>query len=78
MVLRKYTKKRQMIIATSREFEVIELIMDGLTTNEISEYLAIKKSTVLRHRENLLKNNSCSSMEELVFKYFGVETLLED
>ena len=67
-----------MIIATNREFEIFELIIDGLTTNEISEYLTIKKSTVLRHRENLLKNNSCSSMEELVFKYFGIEMLLED
>lgn len=40
---------------TTRELEVIKLIADGLTSDEIAESLAIAKNTVDRHRDNILE-----------------------
>jgi DNA-binding NarL/FixJ family response regulator len=40
---------------TPRELEVIKLIAEGLTSEEIGESLAIAKKTVDRHRDNILE-----------------------
>jgi DNA-binding NarL/FixJ family response regulator len=40
---------------TPRELEVIKLIAEGLTSEEIAESLAIAKNTVDRHRDNILE-----------------------
>jgi DNA-binding NarL/FixJ family response regulator len=39
---------------TPRELEVIKLIAEGLTSEEVAETLAIAKNTVDRHRDNIL------------------------
>jgi DNA-binding NarL/FixJ family response regulator len=40
---------------TPRELEVIKLIAEGLTSDEVGETLAIAKNTVDRHRDNILE-----------------------
>src|SRR5215211_1279212 len=40
---------------TPRELEVIKLIAEGLTSDEVGESLAIGKNTVDRHRDNILE-----------------------
>jgi DNA-binding NarL/FixJ family response regulator len=40
---------------TPRELEVIKLIAEGLTSEEIGETLVISKNTVDRHRDNILE-----------------------
>jgi DNA-binding NarL/FixJ family response regulator len=40
---------------TPRELEVIKLIAEGLTSEEVAEKLAIAKNTVDRHRDNILE-----------------------
>jgi DNA-binding NarL/FixJ family response regulator len=40
---------------TPRELEVVKLIAEGLTSEEVAETLAIAKNTVDRHRDNILE-----------------------
>jgi DNA-binding NarL/FixJ family response regulator len=40
---------------TPRELEVVKLIAEGLTSEEVAEALAIAKNTVDRHRDNILE-----------------------
>jgi DNA-binding NarL/FixJ family response regulator len=40
---------------TPRELEVIKLIAEGLTSEEVAQTLAIAKNTVDRHRDNILE-----------------------
>lgn len=54
---------------TPRGKEIFELAMHGLTIKDISEYLGISYSGVLRHREKMFLQNDCSSMQELIAKY---------
>ena len=51
-VLRKH--ENSSIILTRREKEVLELIAEGLTNNEIAQKLFISTTTVDTHRKNLL------------------------
>ncbi|MCH5717726.1 response regulator [Niabella hibiscisoli] len=56
------------IILTRREKEVLELIADGLTNNEIAEKLYISITTVDTHRKNLLSKFDCRNVASLVRK----------
>ena len=60
------------LVLTPRGKEVFELILDGKTSNEIAGFLGISYSGVLRHREKMLEQNDCHSMNELVAKYYGL------
>lgn len=60
------------LVLTPRGKEVFELILDGKTSNEIAGFLGISYSGVLRHREKILEQNDCHSMNELVAKYYGL------
>ncbi len=51
---------------TAREQEVLSLLADGLTTDEIAEALVISPHTVARHRENLMSKLGLHSRSELV------------
>lgn len=51
---------------TAREQEVLSLLADGLTTDEIAEALIISPHTVARHRENLMSKLGLHSRSELV------------
>lgn len=57
---------------TSRGKEVFELALEGKTISEISKLLCISFSGVLRHREKMLEENACHSMNELIAKYYGL------
>ena len=51
---------------TPRELEVIKLIADGLTNQEIGERLGISFKTVDRHRENIMRKLDVHSRIDLV------------
>jgi DNA-binding NarL/FixJ family response regulator len=51
---------------TAREQEVLALLADGLSNEEIGGHLSISKHTVARHRENLMRKLELHSRSELV------------
>jgi two-component system response regulator NreC len=51
---------------TPRETEVLELLAEGLSNDEIAERLVISRHTVARHRENLMGKLNLHSRSELV------------
>jgi two-component system response regulator NreC len=51
---------------TSREVEVLEMLAQGNSNDEIAEALSISKHTVARHRENLMRKLNLHSRSELV------------
>jgi two-component system, NarL family, response regulator NreC len=51
---------------TPREAEVLELLAEGLSNDEIAEQLVISPHTVARHRENLMRKLGLHSKSELV------------
>ena len=51
---------------TSREQEVLSLLAQGRSNDEIAESLQISKHTVARHRENLMRKLELHSRSELV------------
>lgn len=57
---------------TSRGKESFELALDGKMISEISKLLCISFSGVLRHREKILEENACHSMNKLIAKYYGL------
>ncbi|MBS1564269.1 MAG: response regulator transcription factor [Bacteroidetes bacterium] len=54
------------IVLTRREKEVLELIADGMTNNEIASKLFISITTVETHRKNLLAKLNAKNTAELV------------
>ncbi len=51
---------------TPREKEVLQLVVEGLTTKKIAEKLCISPRTVERHRSNLLKKFGKKNSNELI------------
>ncbi len=51
---------------TAREHEVLELLAEGLSNDEIADKLVISRHTVARHRENLMRKLGLHSRSELV------------
>lgn len=56
---------------TPRGAEVFRLSLKGLNTTQIAKNLNMTRSGVRRHREKMLLANGCSSMLELIAKYYG-------
>ncbi len=59
------------IVLTRREKEVLELIADGLTNNEIAKKLFVSNTTIESHRKNLLSKfrvNNTASLIRLAAK----------
>jgi DNA-binding NarL/FixJ family response regulator len=54
------------IVVTRREKEVLELIAEGMTNNEIAAKLFVSSTTVDTHRKNLLTKLSAKNTAELV------------
>ena len=61
---------------TEREQEVLRLLAEGLSNDEIADQLVISKHTVARHRENLMRKLNLHSRGELV-KYAIRRGLIE-
>lgn len=53
---------------TKRELEVLKLIAQELTTEQIADYLNISISTVESHRRNMFKKVKVSSVVGLVIE----------
>jgi DNA-binding CsgD family transcriptional regulator len=56
----------QAVEITEREKDVLRLIAEGLTTNEIAEKLFISVHTVNTHRKNLLSKLDIKNTASLV------------
>jgi DNA-binding NarL/FixJ family response regulator len=61
---------------TQREYEVLGLIAEGLSNDDIAEQLTISRHTVARHRENLMRKLGLHNRGELV-KYAIRKGLIE-
>lgn len=66
MALRKPDTDTKTPIITRREKEVLELIADGLTNNEIAQKLFISSTTVDTHRKNLLAKFEAKNIASLI------------
>lgn len=66
-VVRKKPKEDE-INLTKREIEIIKLIADGLTSQQMADRLFISPRTVETHRANLMKKLSVKNAVELVKK----------
>jgi DNA-binding CsgD family transcriptional regulator len=54
---------------TIREIEILGLIMQGFTNNEISEKLFISYETVKSHRKNILEKTGAKNTASLISYY---------
>ena len=61
---------------TPREEEVLDLLVQGFTNEEIASQLVISKHTVARHRENIMRKLNMHNRSELV-KYAIRKGLIE-
>ena len=75
VIFRKYTqrisKKKEtstLVSVTKREIEIIKLIAEGLTSQEMADKLFISPRTVETHRSNLMKKMGVKNSIELVRK----------
>lgn len=57
---------RPVPMVTRRELQVLELIAEGLTNNEIAEKIFVSVTTVETHRKNLLLKFGARNVAELV------------
>lgn len=60
-------------IVTEAELKVLQLLVDGLTTAEISESLNLSKHTIKNHCTHLKVKNSCT-LHELIRRYIYWQT----
>jgi DNA-binding NarL/FixJ family response regulator len=63
-----HSRQREKIKVTQREIEIIQLISEGLTSQEMADKLFISPRTVDTHRSNLLKKLGVKNSMELVNK----------
>jgi two-component system response regulator NreC len=65
------TTSKEEIVLSTREKEILRLIGDGKTSQEIADLLFIGKSTVDTHRKNILKKMNIHGKTDLI--RFAVE-----
>lgn len=82
VIFKKYTqrisKKKEtssLVSVTKREIEIIKLIAEGLTSQEMANKLFISPRTVETHRSNLMKKMGVKNSIELVRKAQQAELL---
>lgn len=68
--------QKQLGLLSEREQQVLELVAQGLTNNDIGEHLSISPKTVARHRERIMNKLNLHSCTELV--KFAIRTGLID
>lgn len=56
-------------VHTPRELEIIRLLAEGFTSQEIAASLHISYDTVRTHRRNILEKSSCRNVVQLVGNY---------
>lgn len=65
-VLKEYYPLSNNLNISSREYEVLSLISEGISSKEIAKKLYISEHTVRDHRKNLLKKNEAKTIGELI------------
>jgi DNA-binding NarL/FixJ family response regulator len=82
VILNKYKRtasikkeRKENVKLTPREIEVIKLIDDGLTSQQMADRLFISPRTVETHRANLMKKMSVKNSLELVKKARSINVL---
>lgn len=53
-------------LLTKREVDVLKLVADGKTSQQVAEELFVSKETVETHRKNLLSKTGCKNVAELI------------
>jgi DNA-binding NarL/FixJ family response regulator len=71
----KKKQREELIKLTKREIEIIKLIADGLTSQQMADKLFISPRTVETHRANLMKKVGVRNAIELVKKVQSLELL---
>lgn len=66
IALRQNDKNSSVPVITRREKEVLELIADGFTNNEIAKQLFLSCTTVDTHRKNLLAKFEAKNIASLI------------
>jgi two-component system, NarL family, invasion response regulator UvrY len=61
---------------TDRETEILKLILDEISTNEIAQKLNLSKRTIDTHRRNIIRKTASSNVIAL-FKYALKNNLIE-
>ncbi|MFO7891861.1 MAG: response regulator transcription factor [bacterium] len=56
---------------SSREKEIIQYIIEGKTSQEISETLSLSKNTIDTHRRNILEKTGLKSTNDLIRHYLS-------
>ena len=76
MVKKKKEKQTSHVALSVREKEILKLVCDGMTNNEIGEQLFISARTVDTHRRNLLQKTATNNTAGLV-KYAFLNGLID-
>mgnify|MGYP006278440337 CR=1 FL=1 len=58
---------------SSREKEIIQYLVEGKTSQEISETLTLSKNTIDTHRRNILEKTGLKSTAELIRYYLSIQ-----
>lgn len=58
---------------TEREYEILQFVVAGKSSNDIGEHLAISAKTVAVHRANMMHKMQADSVAELVKKIYHYE-----
>jgi DNA-binding NarL/FixJ family response regulator len=53
-------------ILSPREMDILRLVLDGLTSNQISEQLHLSHYTVETHRKNICRKTDCNNVATLL------------
>lgn len=56
---------------TSREFEIIKMISEGLCSDQIADKLFVSKHTVNTHRRNILKKAKKAHISDYIYELIG-------
>jgi DNA-binding NarL/FixJ family response regulator len=75
IMLQSYNEGSSIPVITRREKEILELIADGKTTNEIASTLFISTSTVETHRKNLMQKLEVSNVASLIKKAVSMKLI---
>jgi len=54
---------------SDREFEIVKLIADGLTSDQIADKIFLSVHTVNTHRRNILNKTGMNTISELIFDF---------
>ena len=57
------------MLLSKREFEILKLVEQGLSSEQISEKLFLSLNTVNTHRSNMLKKTGKDSISELIYSF---------